>query len=66
MKLNYASILAHLRSLHYKLTNSCYRTLHPASQDIRSLMSLGSLYHRFWATPKKNTREKAKIVAVME
>ena len=25
---NYASILAHLRSLHYKLTNSCYRTLH--------------------------------------
>ena len=26
---------------HYiiKLTNSCYRTLHPASQDIRSLMS---------------------------
>ena len=36
---NYASILAHLRSLHYKLTNSCYRTLHPASQDIRSLMS---------------------------
>jgi hypothetical protein len=25
--------------LYHKLTNSCYRTLHPASQDIRSLMS---------------------------
>ena len=25
--------------LYHKLTNSCYRTLHPASHDIRSLMS---------------------------
>ena len=31
--------LVNLSILYHKLTNSCYRTLHPALQDIRSLMS---------------------------